>query len=65
VPDQVAEFINQRRRWLNGSFFAGVYALMHTFQLFQTSHSRKKICFLLLQAVYNFINVFLAWIALA
>ncbi|GAA5864069.1 hypothetical protein JCM3774_006369 [Rhodotorula dairenensis] len=65
VPDQVAEFINQRRRWLNGSFFAGVYALMHTFQLFHTSHSRKKICFLLLQAVYNFFNVFLAWIALA
>ncbi|POY76549.1 putative Chitin synthase [Rhodotorula taiwanensis] len=65
VPDQVAEFINQRRRWLNGSFFAGVYALVHTFQLFQTSHSRKKICFLLLQALYNAIQVFLAWIALA
>ncbi|BGP33612.1 Chitin synthase, class 3 [Rhodotorula toruloides] len=65
VPDQVAEFIGQRRRWLNGSFFAGVYALMHTLQLFQTTHSRKKIIFLLGQAIYNFINVLFAWLGLS
>ncbi|GAA5916862.1 hypothetical protein JCM6882_007436, partial [Rhodosporidiobolus microsporus] len=65
VPDTVAEFISQRRRWLNGSFFAGVYALAHTFQLFGTQHSKKKVFFLLLQAVYNLLTVLFAWIGLS
>lgn len=29
VPDGAAEFISQRRRWLNGSFAATIYSLMH------------------------------------
>ncbi|CEQ40167.1 SPOSA6832_01759 [Sporobolomyces salmonicolor] len=64
VPDTVAEFINQRRRWLNGSFFASTYALTHTLQLFGTQHSRKKIFALLIQAIYNLLNVLFAWFGL-
>ncbi|KKA19477.1 Chitin synthase A, partial [Rasamsonia emersonii CBS 393.64] len=33
VPDRMAEFILQRRRWLNGSFFAAVYAITHFYQI--------------------------------
>lgn len=29
VPEGAAEFIGQRRRWLNGSFAAGMYSIMH------------------------------------
>ncbi|KAJ3208468.1 Chitin synthase, class 2, partial [Dinochytrium kinnereticum] len=29
VPSSVPEFISQRRRWLNGSFFAGIHSLSH------------------------------------
>ncbi|GAA5852276.1 hypothetical protein JCM9279_002486 [Rhodotorula babjevae] len=65
VPDTIAEFIGQRRRWLNGSFFAGVYALMHTLQLLDTQHSKRKVCFLFLQALYNLVNVVFAWIGLS
>jgi chitin synthase len=55
----------QRRRWLNGSFFAGVYALSHTLQIFGTQHSKKKKVFLLGQVVYNFVNVLFAWLGLS
>ncbi|GAA6062856.1 hypothetical protein JCM10212_006109 [Sporobolomyces blumeae] len=64
VPDTVAEFINQRRRWLNGSFFASTYALTHTMQLFGTQHSRRQVFFLLIQAIYNLCNVLFAWFGL-
>lgn len=64
VPDTAAEFINQRRRWLNGSFFASTYALTHTLQLFRTSHSRSKIFGLLIQAIYNLCQVVFAWFGL-
>jgi chitin synthase len=39
VPDTLSEFISQRRRWLNGSFFAAVYAITHVFDVFRTSQS--------------------------
>jgi chitin synthase len=29
VPEGAAEFIGQRRRWLNGSFAASMYSIMH------------------------------------
>ena len=64
VPDTVAEFINQRRRWLNGSFFASTYALTHTLQLFRTQHSRRQVFFLLVQAIYNLCQVVFAWFGL-
>ncbi|ORY83474.1 chitin synthase-domain-containing protein [Leucosporidium creatinivorum] len=64
VPDTIAEFISQRRRWLNGSFFASTYALTHTFQIFGSSHSKKKIAVLLLQAIYNVFTLVFAWLGL-
>lgn len=29
VPDAVPELISQRRRWLNGSFFAAIHSIVH------------------------------------
>lgn len=65
VPDQVPEFISQRRRWLNGSFFAAVYSLTHIFQVRRTEHSWRKTVALYFQGVYNFFNLLFAWFQMA
>ncbi|KHJ34154.1 putative chitin synthase 1 [Erysiphe necator] len=64
VPDQMAELILQRRRWLNGSFFAAVYAIAHFYQLFRSGHSfLRKIAFLV-EFIYTTINMIFAWFAI-
>ncbi|KIR31043.1 chitin synthase [Cryptococcus deuterogattii MMRL2647] len=64
-PDTIPEFIAQRRRWLNGSFFAAVYALMHANQIWRSDHSFARKMALMLESVYNFLNLIFSWFALA
>nr|prf chitin synthase [Aspergillus nidulans] len=61
VPDQMAEFILQRRRWLNGSFFAAVYAITHFYQLWRSDHSFIRKFMLLIETIYQTINMLFAW----
>ncbi|KAI5479650.1 glycosyltransferase family 2 protein [Pseudohyphozyma bogoriensis] len=65
VPTTLAEFIGQRRRWLNGSFFASAYALTHFFQIMKTDHSFWKKVALSIQAIYNFLQLLFSWFGLA
>ncbi|KAI8877991.1 glycosyltransferase family 2 protein [Backusella circina FSU 941] len=65
VPFTVAEFINQRRRWLNGSFFAGVYSLFHWGKLLKTNHTFARKIFLSLELIYLCMNWLFSWFALA
>ncbi|KAH8925578.1 glycosyltransferase family 2 protein [Atractiella rhizophila] len=65
VPDQIPEFISQRRRWLNGSFFAAIYSTANVFQIFRTEHSLARKIALLVEAAYNFLNLLFSWFALA
>ncbi|KAI9331872.1 chitin synthase-domain-containing protein [Obelidium mucronatum] len=65
VPDTIAEFISQRRRWLNGSFFATLHALINWSLIFRSDHSIfRKIAFCL-EFVYNFINLAFNWFGIA
>ncbi|KAJ5210590.1 Chitin synthase [Penicillium cf. griseofulvum] len=61
VPDQMAEFILQRRRWLNGSFFAAVYAITHFYQIFRSDHSFIRKFMLMIEFVYQTISMIFAW----
>jgi chitin synthase len=38
VPERAVEFISQRRRWLNGSFAAGLYSMMHFGRIYKSGH---------------------------
>ena len=64
VPDKMAEFILQRRRWLNGSFFAAIYALVHFYQINRTDHSFIRKMMFMLEFTYQTINMIFAWFAI-
>lgn len=63
VPDTMTEFILQRRRWLNGSFFAAVYALAHFYQIYRSDHSTTRKIMFLIEFTYQSINMLFAWFA--
>ncbi|CAO1628430.1 unnamed protein product [Parajaminaea phylloscopi] len=65
VPDQLPEFISQRRRWLNGSLFAALYALVHTRQFLASDHGRWRKAMLMVESLYSFVNVCFAWFGVA
>ncbi|KAH7093179.1 chitin synthase B [Paraphoma chrysanthemicola] len=65
VPEGAAEFIGQRRRWLNGSFAAGVYSLLHFGRMYKSGHNIIRMFFFHIQMIYNTFQTILAWFSLA
>ncbi|OCL08324.1 glycosyltransferase family 2 protein [Glonium stellatum] len=65
VPEGAPEFIGQRRRWLNGSFAASIYSLMHFGRMYKSGHNIIRMFFFHIQMFYNVFTVFLSWFALA
>jgi len=63
--DTVPEFISQRRRWLNGAFFAAVYSLVHFKQVWQTDHTIGRKILLHIEFVYQFISLLFTFFSLA
>ncbi|KAF9010650.1 glycosyltransferase family 2 protein [Cyathus striatus] len=64
VPDSLPEFISQRRRWLNGSFFAATYAIAHTGQILHSGHSIARKIVLMIETVYNTVALVSSWFSL-
>jgi chitin synthase len=81
VPEEAAELIGQRRRWLNGSFAASIYALVHFWRLYQSGHNPFRLFMfhiqalvrihsntrfnLLIRSQFNAISLFFTWFSLA
>ncbi|KAF2198370.1 glycosyltransferase family 2 protein [Delitschia confertaspora ATCC 74209] len=65
VPNTVPEFISQRRRWLNGAFFAAVYSLLHFKQVWDTDHTLWRKILLHIEFVYQFISLMFTYFSLA
>ncbi|PFH49780.1 glycosyltransferase family 2 protein [Amanita thiersii Skay4041] len=64
VPDALPEFISQRRRWLNGSFFAATYAIAHVGQILRSGHSAMRKTILMIETVYNILNLISSWFSI-
>lgn len=65
LPESAAEFIAQRRRWLNGALFAAIYAQLHFRQIWNTSHSFTRKFFFHLEFFYQFIQLLFSWFSVA
>ncbi|KAK6461187.1 Chs2 chitin synthase [Scheffersomyces coipomensis] len=64
VPEKLAEFILQRRRWLNGSFFAAIYALVHFPKIWSSSHSFGRKFFIHIEFIYQFLSLVVSWFSI-
>ncbi|KAG5636727.1 Chitin synthase, class 1 [Sphagnurus paluster] len=65
VPENAAELIGQRRRWLNGSFAASVYSLVNFYKIYQSDHGVIRLFFFHIQALFNAVQLFFTWFSLA
>ncbi|KAI8938377.1 hypothetical protein NX059_004272 [Plenodomus lindquistii] len=65
ATDAVPEFISQRRRWLNGAFFAAVYSLLHFKQVWATDHTICRKVLLHIEFVYQFVQLLFTFFSLA
>ncbi|KAJ3108972.1 Chitin synthase, class 2 [Phlyctochytrium planicorne] len=61
VPDTLHDLIKQRRRWLNGSFFASVHATMNFKRIFSSGHTSGRKWILMMEFIYNGINLIFSW----
>ncbi|VEU24422.1 DEKNAAC105668 [Brettanomyces naardenensis] len=53
VPETLSEFISQRRRWLNGAFFAALYSQLHFYNIWRTDHSLLRKFFFHIEFIYQ------------
>ncbi|KAF7919410.1 uncharacterized protein EAE98_009250 [Botrytis deweyae] len=65
VPEGPAEFLSQRRRWLNGSFAASLYSLIHFGRMYKSGHSLIRMIIFHFQLLYNIANVVFSWFSLS
>ncbi|EPX72734.1 chitin synthase I [Schizosaccharomyces octosporus yFS286] len=61
VPDRVPEFLLQRRRWLNGSFFAAIHSIVHYYRIFQSTHTFGRKVLLIVEFLYLFLHMLYSW----
>mmetsp|Transcript_10921 Transcript_10921/g.10961 ORF Transcript_10921/g.10961 Transcript_10921/m.10961 type:complete len:102 (-) Transcript_10921:535-840(-) len=57
VPDKLSVLMAQRRRWINGSWFALIDTLRRASSLYHSNHSRFRKCLFFIQMVYYAVNV--------
>lgn len=65
VPESVPEFLSQRRRWMNGAFFAALYSLRNANKIWETDHSFSRKFWFCVEFMYQFISLAFSFFSLA
>ncbi|GMM49629.1 hypothetical protein DASB73_005870 [Starmerella bacillaris] len=61
VPTTIGDLMGQRRRWLNGSFAAGIYSILHFGRVYRSHQNIIRLIALHVQFMYNLLTQFLSW----
>jgi len=65
VPMNTTDFINQRRRWLNGAFFSTLHVVLNWPSIYRSGHSIVRLAAMHLQLLHSILSLVLAWFSLA
>lgn len=65
VPNTVPELISQRRRWLNGSFFAAIHSVIKFSYIYRSTHTAGRKFALHVEMFYQLIQLLFSWFSLA
>ena len=65
VPESIAEFLAQRRRWINGAFFAALYSLYNAGKVWQTDHSYARKFWLHVEFAYQMVSLVFSFFSLS
>lgn len=65
VPESIPEFLSQRRRWINGAFFAALYSLSNFKKIWLTDHSLSRKFWLHVEFCYQLINLVFSFFSLS
>jgi cellulose synthase/poly-beta-1,6-N-acetylglucosamine synthase-like glycosyltransferase len=61
---QVPELVSQRRRWLNGSFFAAIHGTVKFHYIYRSSHSFARKFWIHVELLYQTFNLIFSWFGL-
>lgn len=62
APENLGVFLNQRRRWLNGSLFAFISAFVHMGNIWKTTHPFGRKLGFILEMFYLLLDTFMSLI---
>ena len=65
VPEQAPKLITQRRRWLNGSFFAAIHSIIKFSYIYRSNHPFLRKLLIHVEMIYQAIQLFFSWFAMA
>lgn len=65
VPESIPEFLSQRRRWINGAFFAALYSMRHFQQIWSTDHSVGRKFWFCIEFAYHFVTLLFSFFSLS
>ena len=61
APGDLIKLMDQRRRWINGSWFALIDSIQKCNRMSHSNHNKCRACAFYLQMIYFVLNVIFAW----